>query len=61
MREPSFTDVSKFNTHYGDEDVITNLERMGRLGEKIPGGPDLTDSDLQNARKAADNSVGAKI
>ena len=45
----------KHNTHHGDEKMIENLYKMGRLGEKVPGGPDLTESDLKTAR------VGTKI
>lgn len=30
--------------------MIENLERMGKLGEKVPGGPDLTESDLKTAK-----------
>ena len=32
--------------------MIENLEKMGKLGEKVPGGPDFTDSDLKEARAA---------
>jgi coenzyme A diphosphatase NUDT7 len=35
--------------------MIENLYKMERLGEKVPGGPDLTESDLKTAR------VGTKI
>ena len=48
----------KHNTHFGDEPMIENLYNMNRLGEKIPGGPDLTDADIKQAREAAG---GAKI
>lgn len=30
--------------------MIANLERMGKLGERVSGGPELTDSDYQYAR-----------
>ena len=40
-------------THFGDEPMIENLYNMNRLGEKIPGGPDLTDADIKQAREAA--------
>jgi coenzyme A diphosphatase NUDT7 len=30
--------------------MIENLFKMGRLGEKVPGGSDLTESDLKTAR-----------
>jgi len=43
----------KHNTHFGDEPMIENLYNMNRLGEKIPGGPDLTDADIKQAREAA--------
>lgn len=33
--------------------MIDNLYGMKRLGEKVPGGPDLTDADLKTARNAA--------
>lgn len=33
--------------------MIENLYNMNRLGEKIPGGPDLTDADIKQAREAA--------
>lgn len=32
--------------------MIENLEKMGKLGEKVPGGPDLTESDLKTAKAA---------
>ncbi len=32
--------------------MIENLYKMNRLGEKIPGGPDLTDADIKTAREA---------
>jgi hypothetical protein len=32
--------------------MIENLEKMGKLGPKVPGGPDLTESDLRTARAA---------
>jgi coenzyme A diphosphatase NUDT7 len=41
--------------------MIENLEKMGRLGEKAPGGPDLTDADLKTVRVAAAKAVGAKM
>ncbi|CAG8957752.1 hypothetical protein HYFRA_00000090 [Hymenoscyphus fraxineus] len=44
--EPNF----ELNTHIGDEPMIANLERMGKLGEKAAGGSDVTDADLQRAR-----------
>lgn len=34
--------------------MIENLDKMGRLGPKTPGGPDLTNTDFQ---KAADKSA----
>ncbi|KAH8603089.1 NUDIX hydrolase domain-like protein [Bisporella sp. PMI_857] len=37
--EPEF----EHNSHYGDEAIIEVLQKAGRLGEKIPGGPDLTE------------------
>jgi hypothetical protein len=46
----------KHNLHIGDESMIKNLHRMGRLGEKVPGGPDLTDADLKIARAAEGSS-----
>lgn len=54
-------DYEKFNKHYGDEDLITNLYEMGRLGEKIPGGPDLTDNDLRQARRSPVSANSSKI
>lgn len=53
--------LEKHNTHYGDEIMITNLEKMGRLGEKVPGGPDLTDQDLNLARVDSTKISSAKI
>ena len=41
--------------------MIENLEKMGRLGEKVPGGPDLTDADLKSVRVAAAKAAGAKM
>ncbi|KAH9221557.1 NUDIX hydrolase domain-like protein [Leptodontidium sp. 2 PMI_412] len=54
--EPEF----EHNTHFGDEPMIENLYKMNRLGEKIPGGPDLTDADIKTARDATAAGV-AKI
>jgi coenzyme A diphosphatase NUDT7 len=45
-----WTDEMKHNDHHGDEKMIENLYKMGRLGEKVPGGSDLTESDLKTAR-----------
>jgi len=44
------TNNLKHNIHHGDEKMIENLYKMGRLGEKVSGGPDLTESDLKTAR-----------
>jgi len=41
--------------------MIVNLEKMGKLGEKVPGGPDLTDKDIKTARIEALKLGGAKI
>ena len=41
--------------------MIENLEKMGRLGEKIPGGPDLTDADVKSASVAAAKTAGPKM
>jgi hypothetical protein len=49
------------NIHYGDEKMIENLYKMGRLGEKVPGGPDLTDADLKTAREGTVPKDTAKI
>ncbi|TVY64331.1 Peroxisomal coenzyme A diphosphatase [Lachnellula suecica] len=46
--DPTF----EHNEHIGDETMIVNLEKMGKLGEKVPGGPDLTEGDLRSARAA---------
>jgi coenzyme A diphosphatase NUDT7 len=51
----------KHNTHHGDEKTIENLYKMGRLGEKVPGGPDLTDSDLKTAREGTISKDTSKI
>ncbi len=51
----------KYNTHLGDEFMIENLEKMGRLGEKVPGGPDLTESDLKTARAGETSKGVAKM
>jgi coenzyme A diphosphatase NUDT7 len=34
---------------------------MGRLGEKVPGGPDLTDADLKTARSGAIKADSSKM
>ncbi|CZS94444.1 related to coenzyme A diphosphatase [Rhynchosporium agropyri] len=47
--EPEF----EHNNHFGDEPMIEDLYKTDRLGEKIPGGPDLTDADPKTARDAA--------
>ena len=41
--------------------MIETLQRMGKLEEKVPGGPDLTDSDMKIAKDATLNSAEAKI
>jgi hypothetical protein len=41
--------------------MIVNLQRMGKLGEKVAGGPDLTESDLKNAKIASVKATGAKM
>jgi hypothetical protein len=51
----------KHNIHHGDEKMIENLYKMGRLGEKVPGGPDLTDSDLKAARAGTVPKDASKI
>jgi hypothetical protein len=37
--------------------MIGTLYNMGRLEEKVPGGPDLTDSDMKAAHAARAKSV----
>ena len=32
--------------------MIQTLHKMGRLREKVPGGPDLTEADLKIAKSA---------
>ena len=54
-------DTVKHNTHHGDEQMIENLHNMGRLGEKVPGGPDLTDVDLKTARVGTVQKDTSKI
>ncbi|RDW67751.1 hypothetical protein BP6252_09147 [Coleophoma cylindrospora] len=41
----------EFNTHLGDERMIENLEKMGQMKEKKPGGPDLSRTSLEEASK----------
>jgi coenzyme A diphosphatase NUDT7 len=41
--------------------MIEHLEGMGRLGEKVPGGPNLTDADLKSARSRAIKADSSKI
>ncbi|TVY34559.1 Peroxisomal coenzyme A diphosphatase 1, peroxisomal [Lachnellula occidentalis] len=50
--EKTEVDSLQYNYHLGDESTIENLEKMGRLREKVPGGPDLTESDLKTAKAA---------
>ncbi|TAQ89709.1 hypothetical protein B7494_g1978 [Chlorociboria aeruginascens] len=59
----AYDEVPEFehNTHIGDEAVIENLYKMHRLGEKVPGGPDLTDGDIKKARIDAANPSTAKM
>lgn len=42
----------KHNDHIGDEKMIEILHNLGRLQEKIPGGPDLTDGDMKAVHAA---------
>lgn len=42
--------MAQHNTQFGDEELIENLERQGKLGEKVPGGPDLTNNDIKPAK-----------
>jgi hypothetical protein len=44
------SNTMKHNTHHGDEKTMENLYNMGRLGEKVPGGPDFTEPDPKTAR-----------
>ncbi|KAF8866562.1 hypothetical protein BDZ45DRAFT_700639 [Acephala macrosclerotiorum] len=53
--EPEFD----HNGHIGDENMIETLYNLGRLQEKVPGGPDLTDGDMK-AVHAARASKDAK-
>lgn len=53
--------VGQFNDHLGDEALIEHLDKMGRLGEKVPGGPDLTDTDIRKAKAAVAKGSAAKI
>lgn len=59
----AYDEVPEFehNEHLGDETMIENLERNGRLKEKLPGGPDLTDADLKHARDGAIKADISKI
>jgi coenzyme A diphosphatase NUDT7 len=41
--------------------MIETLYNMGRLREKVPGGPDLTDAEIKTAKVAAEKARGAKI
>lgn len=41
--------------------MIKTLYNMGRLGGKVPGGPDLTDSDMKAARAQAAKTAAAKM
>lgn len=45
--------MDQFNTHFGDEKMIENLEQMGHLKEKTSSGPDLSRTDLEEASKKA--------
>jgi len=55
------TECGQFNDHLGDEALIEHLDKMGRLGEKVPGGPDLTDTDIRRAKVAVAKGSAAKI
>ena len=59
LYESAETDRMQHNDHIGDEHMIENLEKMGKLGEKIPGGPDLTESDLKTAKAAETSKFSA--
>ncbi|KAI9889641.1 MAG: hypothetical protein M1814_005149 [Vezdaea aestivalis] len=45
--EPNF----EYNSHHGDEDMIVNLQKMGRMGIKRKAGEQLTKSDMEKAAK----------
>jgi len=47
------------NDHFGDEPIIEMLEKMGKLGEKVPGGPDLTEPNSETAKAAEAAKVSA--
>ncbi|TVY28062.1 Peroxisomal coenzyme A diphosphatase, peroxisomal [Lachnellula hyalina] len=53
--EPTFP----CNDHFGDEPIIEMLEKMGKLGEKVPGGPDLTEPNSETAKAAEAAKVSA--
>jgi coenzyme A diphosphatase NUDT7 len=41
--------------------MIENLQKMGKLEEKVPGGPDLTDTDIKTAKIAALKASDSKM
>ncbi len=45
----------------GDESMMEDLEKMGRLREKVPGGPDLTEPALKTPKAEAVKAGVAKI
>ncbi|KAI9650482.1 8-oxo-dGTP diphosphatase [Ciborinia camelliae] len=56
--EPEF----EHNAHFGDEDLIAKLQSTGHLEEKISGKKDVTDAEINNARKSMkEEKSGAKI
>jgi hypothetical protein len=50
----------QFNSHTGDEGSIELLERTGRMADKTPGEPGLSESDMRTAKIVATKG-GAKM
>jgi len=55
--DPTF----EHNSHFGDERMIEMLEKLGRLGEKVPGGPDVAGVDVKERAAATVNDPAAKM
>jgi hypothetical protein len=50
----------QFNSHTGDEESIELLEQTGKMADKTPGEPGLSESDMRTAKIVAAKG-GAKM
>ncbi|TVY38958.1 Peroxisomal coenzyme A diphosphatase 1,peroxisomal [Lachnellula subtilissima] len=52
-------DTMQYNENLGDEPIIEMLEKTGKLGEKVPGQPDLAESNTETSKATETAKVSA--